>query len=196
MVFFVGTTTLVSRLEWSRFEFCRVVIVIKAAPVFDCWDICTIVIVIGVMTGRRRVDMIDEMEEGRPRGAVGYQSDYGSRLSNLVREISKMDVTDQEFLRTLLTVGGGGQIPAGSSTEQLSHIPRPGDPRFLQTPRTLYDHDSASGWDTERQTSAPRHGRSGVQQTRERTYYSPETPAPPRGPTRPSVSGLGGSDFS
>ena len=70
-----------------------------------------------------------------------------------------MDVADQEFLRTLLTVGGGGQTPAGSSTEQLSHIPRPGDPGFLQTPRTLYDHDSASGWDTERQTSAPRHGR-------------------------------------
>ena len=148
------------------------------------------------MTGRRRVDMIDEMEEGRHRGAVGYQSDYGSRLSNLFREISKMDVTDQEFLRTLLRVGGGGQTPAGSRTEQLSHIPRPGDPGFLQTPRTLYDHDSASGWDTERQTSVPRHERSGVQQTRARTYYSPETPAPPRGPTRPSVSGLGGSDFS
>ena len=105
------------------------------------------------MTGRRRVDRIEEMEEGRPRGAVGYQSDYGSRLSNLVREISKMDVTDQEFLRTLLTVGGGGQTPAGSSTEQLSHVPRPGDPGFLQTPCSLYDHDSASGWDTERQTS-------------------------------------------
>ena len=118
-------------------------------------------IVIGVMTGRRRVDRIEEMEEGRHRGVVGYQSDYGSRLSNLVRDISKMDVADQEFLRTLLTVGGGGQTPAGSSTEQLSHIPRPGDPRFLQTPRTLYDHDSASGWDTERQTSALGMGAQG-----------------------------------
>ena len=45
-----------------------------------------------------------------------------------------MDVIDQEYLRTLLTVSGGGQTPAGSGTEQLSHIPRPGDPGITSDP--------------------------------------------------------------
>ena len=110
--------------------------------------------------------MLVFLEEGRHRGAVGYQ-----RLSNLVRKIRKMDVADQEFLITLLTVGGGGQTPPGSVIGQFSHIPRPGDPGFYQTPHTSYDHDSA--WLGFIQPPLDFF----LTQTRAKSHYSPDTPA-------------------
>ena len=53
-----------------------------------------------------------EMEEGSPPGATGYQGDYSARLADLVMEFASMDMSDQEFLRSLLPTAPGNVTPA------------------------------------------------------------------------------------
>ena len=53
-----------------------------------------------------------EMEEGSPLGATGYQGDYSARLADLVMEFASMDMSDQEFLRSLLPTAPGNVTPA------------------------------------------------------------------------------------
>ena len=52
------------------------------------------------------------MEEGSPPGATGYQGDYSARLADLVMEFASMDMSDQEFLRSLLPTAPGNVTPA------------------------------------------------------------------------------------
>ena len=56
---------------------------------------------------RTRYDRFSEMEEGwRDRDA---HSQYGARLTSLVSEFARLDGTDQEFLRTLLSQGANAE---------------------------------------------------------------------------------------
>ena len=56
---------------------------------------------------RTRYDRFSEMEEGwRDRDA---HSQYGERLTSLVLEFARLDGTDQEFLRTLLSQGANAE---------------------------------------------------------------------------------------
>ena len=49
----------------------------------------------------------EDIEEGLFQGPTGVDQEYGSRMSSLVRELTRMGVSDKEFLRVLLDSGGG-----------------------------------------------------------------------------------------
>ena len=61
---------------------------------------------------RLRSTRTAEMEEGSPLGATGYQGEYSARLADLVMEFASMDMSDQEFLRSLLPTAPGNVTPA------------------------------------------------------------------------------------
>ena len=53
----------------------------------------------------RRLKSSDEMMAGFPQETGGPQTGYESRLASLAMEITRMNVSDQEFLRSLLSSG-------------------------------------------------------------------------------------------
>ena len=62
------------------------------------------------MAARRdwsRTQEFEDIEEGLFQGPTGVDQEYGSRMSSLVREFTRMSVSDREFLRVLLDSGGG-----------------------------------------------------------------------------------------
>ena len=97
------------------------------------------------MAARRdwsRTRVFEDIEEGLFQGPTGVDQEYGSRMSSLVREFTRMSVSDKEFLRVLLDSGGGidrgsPQTPhtselryRGSPESELYHNPE----RILRTP--------------------------------------------------------------
>ena len=59
-----------------------------------------------VMTDHeRRLRSSDEMMAGFPQERGGSQTGYESRLASLAMEITRMNMSDQEFLRSLLSSG-------------------------------------------------------------------------------------------
>ena len=56
---------------------------------------------------RSRPREFEDMEEGFYQYTPGADQEYGSRMSNLVMEFSRMGASDREFLRVLLDSGGG-----------------------------------------------------------------------------------------
>ena len=62
------------------------------------------------MAARRdwsRTQEFEDIEEGLFQGPAGVDQEYGSRMSSLVREFTRMGVSGREFLRVLLDSGGG-----------------------------------------------------------------------------------------
>ena len=53
----------------------------------------------------RRLRSSDEMMAGFPQERGGSQTGYESRLASLAMEITRMNMSDQEFLRSLLSSG-------------------------------------------------------------------------------------------
>ena len=49
---------------------------------------------------------VEDVEEGLFQGPTGVDHEYGSRMSNLVMEFSRMVSLDREFLRVLVDSGG------------------------------------------------------------------------------------------
>ena len=61
------------------------------------------------MAARRdwsRTREFEDIEEGLFQGPTGVDQEYGSRVSSLVREFTRMGASDREFLRVLLDSGG------------------------------------------------------------------------------------------
>ena len=59
-----------------------------------------------------RTREFEDIEEGLFQGPTGVDQEYGSRMSSLVREFTRMAASDREFLRVLLD--SGGEIDRGS----------------------------------------------------------------------------------
>ena len=91
-----------------------------------------------------RTREFEDTEEGLFQGPTGVDQEYGSRMSSLVREFTRMAASDREFLRVLLDSGGGidhgsAQIPHTSEVRhRVASTPEPelywNPERVLYTP--------------------------------------------------------------
>ena len=76
------------------------------------------------MTARRdrsRPREFEDMGEGFHQYTSGEDHEYGSRMSNLVMEFSRMGSSDREFLRVLLD-SGGGIVHGSAQTPHTSEV--------------------------------------------------------------------------
>ena len=67
-----------------------------------------------------RTQEVEDIEEGLFQGPTGVDQEYGSRMSSLVREFTRMGASDREFLRVLLDSGSGidrGSPPTPHTSE-------------------------------------------------------------------------------
>ena len=93
-----------------------------------------------------------EMEEGSPPGTTGYQGDYSTRLADLVMEFASMDMSDQEFLRSLLPTAPGNLTPA----RHVSDVPVASDVGFSPPVGSKnHNHGSQTGASSARPVVPP-----------------------------------------
>ena len=111
---------------------------------------------------RTRYDRFSEMEEGwRDRDA---HSQYGARLTSLVLEFARLDGTDQEFLRTLLSHGANAE----SESRQVVRNGRAESvgPYSRLTPSSAGTPGSYVGSGMSRDANTPRYDGAGVSGSR------------------------------
>ena len=111
---------------------------------------------------RTRYDRFSEMEEGwRDRDA---HSQYGARLTSLVLEFARLDGTDQEFLRTLLSHGANAE--SGSRQGVRNGRAESVGPYSRLTPSSAGTPGSYVGSGMSRDANTPRYDGAGVSGSR------------------------------